>query len=404
MIELLNSAHMVMPESNTASLAYSQIYINGVWWARSNNLNLKLYDSLPPGPLTNTTFAKPAMVLRGVDMSVAANTLYTMCYLQIQPRSAADNAAPPATTETLPSAPAASTTAVASSTPAESGSGGGGGSSSSSSSSSSPAFVSSGDSGGGGGGGTAGSSTSTVSTTAATAGARSSSTPSTGSSNSTPAVGNNSSSRVTTVSSSNSPVVTSSSNTLAVGSRSSSTQAAFRSSSSTAAGTGSASADPARSTTAAGPGLAANTTLAPSACPAPADVVCRIHPMKASNSALVANFSCGGLVSVSLLWDNPAARPSAASMMASGAWAGAGLSMVDGGVRSSCLVLDEPASPGPAGFLTRRLVCGSSGRRAVVLLPAVARAAASAGVLVEMCAARSAKATANVALSVQVVQ
>jgi hypothetical protein len=99
--------------------------------------------------------------------------------------------------------------------------------------------------------------------------------------------------------------------------------------------------------------------------------------MKARRSSLVADFSCGGLVSVSLLWDSPAVRPSAAAAAASGAWAGAGLTMVDrdGGARSGCLVVDEPASAGPDGFLARRLVCASSGRRAVVLLPAVARAA-----------------------------
>jgi hypothetical protein len=79
MMELPSTTCIFMSHAAAAWPAYPQIRINGVSWARSNNLNLKLYDSLPPGPLTDATFATPAVLLRGVDMSVAANTLHAIC-------------------------------------------------------------------------------------------------------------------------------------------------------------------------------------------------------------------------------------------------------------------------------------------------------------------------------------
>ena len=52
-------------------------------------MNLKIFTTVPPGPVTLASLTNPAFVRRGIDLRVAANRVFSLCYLSIQSATSA---------------------------------------------------------------------------------------------------------------------------------------------------------------------------------------------------------------------------------------------------------------------------------------------------------------------------
>jgi hypothetical protein len=68
-----------------------QLYINPLWSGRASQLNLKLYDTLPPGPITLASFANPAASRLRLNMADAANRDFAVCHLAVDPATPASD-------------------------------------------------------------------------------------------------------------------------------------------------------------------------------------------------------------------------------------------------------------------------------------------------------------------------